>query len=100
MARWMCALCLLLACATGPEKVNPQPNKLDPHNPGDNCIDTCPEGMICTGTSGIRWPKKKVFPGRCELKPGRCAGDVDCHRSARCVRTSDDLGLCAEAPQL
>jgi hypothetical protein len=29
-----------------------------------------------------------------------CATDADCARSARCVRTSDRIGLCAEAPQL
>lgn len=67
MARWMCALCLLLACATGPDK-------LDPHTPGDDCIDTCPEGMICTGTSGIRWPKKEGLARslRTQTGPLRC----------------------------
>lgn len=92
MVRVLLGLCLLLACATGPDK-------LDPHNPGDNCIDTCPEGMACTGTTHYRAPKR-TYPGRCELQPGRCATDADCPRSARCVRTSDRIGLCAEAPQL
>src|SRR3569833_1387045 len=35
-------LCLLFACAT-------EPDKLDPHNPGDHCLEACPEGMACTG---------------------------------------------------
>jgi hypothetical protein len=54
MARSIAALCLFLACATGPDK-------LDPQNPGDPYVDSCPQ---------------------------------------RCVRTSNELGLCAEAPQL
>jgi hypothetical protein len=35
-------VCLLLACAT-------EADRLDPHNPGDHCLDSCPEGMACTG---------------------------------------------------
>ncbi|HEX3902403.1 MAG TPA: hypothetical protein VH853_06095 [Polyangia bacterium] len=93
MARSLLALCLLLGCATTGS------DRLDPHNPGERCIDSCPEGMLCTGTSVYRAPKK-TFPGQCQLRPGRCATDSDCSRSQRCVRTSNQLGLCAEAPQL
>lgn len=92
MVRALTGLCLLLACATAPDK-------LDPQVPGDHCIDTCPEGMACTGTTGTRAPRR-TYPGRCELQPGRCATDADCARSARCVRPSNRIGLCAEAPQL
>jgi len=92
MAPWLFAIGLFCACVTGPDK-------LDPHSPGDHCLDTCPEGMVCTGTTATKAPKK-TYPGRCELQPGRCATDTDCRRSARCVRTSDRIGLCAEAPQL
>jgi len=92
MARSITALCLLLACATGPDK-------LDPQNPGDPCVDSCPEGMLCTGTGYSKSPRR-TLPGKCELRPGRCATDADCTRSQRCVRTSNELGLCAEAPQL
>ncbi len=94
MARRLFAVCVLvaMACATGPDK-------MDPHNPGDHCVDSCPEGMLCTGTTYWRAPRK-TYPGRCELVPGRCATDADCNRSARCVRTSDQIGLCAEAPQI
>ena len=92
MTRSLVAFCLLLACAT-------EHDYLEARNPGDRCIDTCPEGMACTGTGHMRAPKK-TYPGRCELLPGRCATDTDCRRSARCVRTTDAFGLCAEAPQL
>jgi hypothetical protein len=96
MARGVVALflsfCLWLACAT-------EHDTLGARNPGDHCIDTCPEGMACTGTTYMRAPKK-TYPGRCELLPGRCTADGDCRRSARCVRTGDAIGLCAEAPQL
>jgi hypothetical protein len=92
MVRALLGLCLILACATGPDK-------LDPQNPGDHCLETCPEGMVCTGTVSYRAPKR-TYPGRCELQRGRCGTDADCPRSARCVRTSDRIGLCAEAPQL
>jgi hypothetical protein len=91
MARWLFGLALLLACAT-------EPDKLAPQNPGDHCLEACPEGMACTGTTVGK--AKKTMPGRCELLPGRCATDADCRRSARCVRTSDRMGLCAEAPQI
>src|ERR1022692_2903663 len=89
MARSLFALCLLLGCATGPDR-------LDPQGPGDRCLDSCPEGMICTGTTHYRAPKK-TFPGQCELLAGRCATDADCRRSARCVRSTDAIGLCASA---
>jgi hypothetical protein len=92
MVRSRFALCLLLACATAPDKLEPQ-------NPGDRCIDVCPDGLICTGTTYQKSPRRST-PGRCELRPGRCAADTDCTRSQRCVRTSNQLGLCAEAPQL
>ena len=91
MARAL-AFCLLFACAT-------ESDKLAPHNPGDQCLDSCPEGMACTGITYSKSPRR-THPGRCELQPGRCATDADCNRSARCVRTSDRIGLCAEAPQL
>jgi hypothetical protein len=85
-------IALCAACATGPDRY-------DPHNPGDHCEESCPDGMICTGVTYAKSPRR-TLPGRCELQPGRCAGDGDCARSARCVRTSDRIGLCAEAPQL
>jgi hypothetical protein len=88
---WL-GVALLAACATGPDKY-------DPHNPGDHCLDSCPEGMACTGVTYSR-RRTEPYPGRCELQPGRCADSADCARSARCVRTSDRMGLCAEAPQL
>ena len=89
----LCLCCALsVACATGPDKY-------DPHNPGDQCVDSCPEGMTCTGVNHSR-RRADPYPGRCELAPGRCATDADCARSARCVRTSERIGLCAEAPQL
>jgi hypothetical protein len=91
MARWLVALYLLAGCATASDT-------LDAHNPGDPCIDTCPEGLVCTGTMYTR--RKMTYPGHCELKPGRCGASSDCARSQRCVRTSEQLGLCAEAPQL
>jgi hypothetical protein len=90
MAARLVALCLLLGCAT-------EHDTLGARNPGDHCIDTCPEGMACTGTSYFH---HKPVPGRCELRFGRCVADGDCQRSQRCVRTSDAVGLCAEAPKL
>lgn len=92
LARWVLALTLLAGCATESDTLNAR-------NPGDNCVDTCPEGLVCTGTTYYRAPKK-TYPGRCELAPGRCAASTDCSRSQRCVRTSERLGLCAEAPQI
>jgi hypothetical protein len=96
MARLLLGLCvsvaLFAACAT-------EPNRFDPHGPGEPCIDTCPDGMACTGMTYSKLPRR-TNPGRCELEPGRCATDADCRRSARCVRTSERIGLCAEAPQL
>ena len=92
MPRAMLGFCLLIACAAERDTLNAR-------NPGDRCLDTCPEGMICTGTSHYRAPKR-TFPGQCELLAGRCATDADCRRSARCVRSTDAIGLCAEAPQL
>ena len=91
--RAVVVLCLLIACATAPDKY-------DPHNPGDHCLDACPDGLVCTGVTYSRTSRESPFPGRCELQLGRCATDADCRRSARCVRTSERMGLCAEAPQL
>ena len=88
--RVLVALGLLAGCAA-PE------HHLDAQNPGDLCFDSCPEGTACTGVTNEH---HKLRPGRCELLSGRCASDADCRRSARCVRTGQALGLCAEAPQL
>ena len=86
-------LCLFIGCATAPDKY-------DPRNPGDHCLNACPDGLVCTGVTYSRTSRESPFPGRCELQPGRCATNADCRRSARCVRTSERMGLCAEAPQL
>jgi hypothetical protein len=81
-----------LGCATAPDR-------LDAHNPGDRCIETCPEGMRCEGTTTMKAPKK-TYPGRCVLLAGRCATDPDCARGERCVRSSERLGLCAPSSSL
>jgi hypothetical protein len=85
------APCLLLLACAG------ERDTLGARNPGDRCIDTCPEGMACTGTSNFH---HKPMPGSCELLPGRCVVDDNCGRSQRCVRTGAAVGLCAEAPRL
>jgi hypothetical protein len=91
MARWLLAFCLALVACAG------ERDTLGARNPGDRCIDTCPAGMACTGTSNFH---HKPTPGRCELLPGRCMSDDDCRRSQRCARTSAAVGLCGEAPRL
>jgi hypothetical protein len=88
---WVVIL-LALGCATAPDN-------LDAHDPGDRCIDTCPEGMTCAGTTRMRAPKR-LYLGHCELLPGRCASDPDCGLGQQCVRTSARIGLCAPTPHL
>ena len=88
------ALALGFSCATGTDKL-----VLDPHEPGDGCIDDCPDGMVCTGTMHQKLAPT-IRPGRCELGPGRCASDSDCGRAEQCVRTSERPGLCGPAPRL
>ena len=88
-ATWV-AFLLAIGCATAHDD-------LDANNPGDACVDACPEGMKCAGTTHMKAPKR-TYPGRCELLPGRCASDPDCGRGNQCVRTTERLGLCAPSP--
>jgi hypothetical protein len=85
------AFLVALGCAT------PHDN-LDARDPGDRCLETCPEGMRCAGTTRMKVPKR-TYPGRCELLPGRCASDPDCGRGRQCVRTTERIGLCAPSPR-
>jgi len=68
-------------------------------DPGDPCIESCPEGMMCRGTTHMKFPAH-TYPGHCELLRGRCAVDADCGRGQQCVRTTVTIGLCAPSARL
>jgi hypothetical protein len=82
---------VLAACIPSPA--------LTPRLPGDRCADECPDGMACFGTERLK-SGKVTRPGRCDLVAGRCVVDGDCGRGQQCVRTSENIGLCAPSPRL
>jgi hypothetical protein len=76
------ALATLLGCAS---------QQIDPHNPGDRCLYTCPDGMACAGTT---FQRARANPGRCELAPERCLATTDCRAHEDCVRAGEATGVC------
>jgi hypothetical protein len=70
--------------------------RVDPHSPGDHCLYSCPDGMVCVGTT---YQRSRANPGRCELAPNRCLVSTDCRPREACVRPGQATGLC-EPPGL
>jgi len=85
---WSCAGALLaLGCGPAPYAVEPQ-------NPGDHCLVSCPEGLTCERPPPPKSGDRRR-PGKCQLEPGRCGTSADCPAGGQCIRTSGRLGLCA-----
>jgi hypothetical protein len=91
-AGWLGLVFMALGCASTQDPPGAR-------SPGDPCLESCPEGMICSGTTHMKFPKR-TYPGHCDLLPGRCAVDKDCGRGQQCVRTTARIGLCAPSPRL
>jgi hypothetical protein len=66
--------------------------RIDPHNPGDHCLYSCPGGMRCAGTV-FRRGTTPVY-GQCELEPHRCVSTTDCVGGEACARFGSEIGLC------
>jgi hypothetical protein len=66
-----------------------------PRNPGDSCLDVCPEGMHCRKSAAAS-KANGMAAGQCELDAGRCLTDVDCNNHvARCAGASaSNVGYC------
>jgi hypothetical protein len=65
--------------------------RIDPHTPGDRCLYSCPEGMVCEGTTFARG---RSNPGLCRLAPRRCVAPTDCRPRELCVRPGPAIGVC------
>lgn len=65
--------------------------RLDPHAPQDRCLYSCPDGMICAGTT---FQRGRANPGRCLLVPNRCMVVSDCRPREQCIRSSGTIGVC------
>ena len=79
---WLVALAVALSCAS---------QRIDPHTPGDRCLYSCPDGMICAGTT---FPRGHANPGQCQLVPNRCMVVSDCRPRERCIRPGEAVGVC------
>src|SRR6516165_9949294 len=79
---WVIVLVLAVSCAL---------QRVDPHSPGDRCLYSCPDGMICTGTT---FPRGRANPGNCQLAQNRCVVTSDCRPRERCLRPGPAIGMC------
>jgi hypothetical protein len=66
--------------------------RADPHNPGDHCLYSCPDGMRCAGTVFRKGTSPRY--GQCELEARRCLTDADCSGADACARFGSEIGLC------
>lgn len=84
-----CSLCLLpllialAGCAS---------ERIDPHSPGDRCLYSCPDEMVCAGTTFPRG--RHPNPGHCQLAADRCMVASDCRPRERCIRPGPAVGVC------
>jgi len=69
--------------------------RIDPHNPGDHCLYSCPDGARCEGTV-FRRGTTPIY-GQCALEPHRCVTVADCISGEACIRFGSEIGLCRGA---
>ncbi|HEY5452825.1 MAG TPA: hypothetical protein VIQ54_28925 [Polyangia bacterium] len=79
---WLIVFATATACAE---------QRLDPHVPGDRCLQLCPDGMVCVGTT---YTRARAHPGVCQLARNRCMVTEDCRPRERCIRPGRDPGVC------
>ena len=84
-ANALCLVGLLMAMGCAAERV-------DPHTPGDRCLYTCPDEMLCAGTTFARG--RQAIPGHCQLAPNRCLAADDCRPREQCIRPGPAVGVC------
>ena len=65
--------------------------RLDPHAQQDRCLYSCPDGMICVGTT---FQRSRANPGQCQLAPNRCMVVGDCRPREQCIRPGKRVGVC------
>jgi len=83
---WLVVLAMVIGCTF---------DRIDPHTPGDRCLYSCPEGMVCSGTT---FGRSRANPGRCQLTPHRCMVVGDCRPREKCIRPTEGVGLCIGLP--
>ncbi|HTB56882.1 MAG TPA: hypothetical protein VLC06_03365 [Polyangia bacterium] len=82
ISRWLVISAIALGCAS---------QRLDPHAPQDRCLYSCPDGLVCAGTT---FPRGHANPGQCQLAPNRCMAAGDCRPRERCARSGESVGVC------
>ena len=75
-------MALALGCAAA---------RVAPRAPQDRCLYSCPDGMLCAGTT---FPRGHANPGQCQLTANRCMIAGDCRPRERCVRPGEAVGVC------